>query len=78
MPLRDVPAERTRGAPMNNKHKGHRQSKNKAAFAARRKSRVRETNRDSRMARIIKGLRGSFKVEKSKDDERVLMIVRAE
>lgn len=73
MPLRNVPVDRTRGAPMNNKHKGHRQQTNKAAYADYRRSNKRERNRDRRMARIIRGLRGNYEVKTS--DTGVLIIV---
>lgn len=55
MPLRNVSPDRSRGAPTSNKHKGHQQSKDKAAYAAYRKSGRRELNRERRMARILKG-----------------------
>ena len=76
MPLRNVPVDRTRGAPMNNKHKGHRQQKNKAAYAAYRRADVRSQNRDRRMARIIRGLRGGT-YEITTSPTGVLNIVRA-
>ena len=77
MPLRNVPADRSRGAPMNNKPKGRRQSKNKAAYAARRTRRIREQNRDRRMNAIVRGFRGKYEINPSNNNPGVLEIRRA-
>lgn len=64
MPLRNASPDRSRGLPTGNKHKAHRAQKHRVACAAYRRAGKREINRDRRLARIMRGMRGEFVVSK--------------